>query len=63
MSSAMHAATEPIAVNTGPLIALAACDALDLLRLLHHPVIVPAAVVDEFRRGQAGGAALADLPP
>ena len=59
----MPGANEPIAVNTGPLIALAACDALDLLRHLHHPVIVPTAVVDEFRRGQSGGSALADVPP
>lgn len=47
----MPAASEPIAVNTGPLIALAASDDLDLLRQLHGRVLVPQAVVDEFGRG------------
>ncbi|OFW17631.1 MAG: hypothetical protein A3H97_13445 [Acidobacteria bacterium RIFCSPLOWO2_02_FULL_65_29] len=50
----MPAATEPIAVNTGPLIALAACDSLDLLRHLHSRVLVPTAVVEEFCRGESG---------
>jgi predicted nucleic acid-binding protein len=47
----MPAASEPIAVNTGPLIALAASDDLDLLRQLHARVLVPQAVVDEYGRG------------
>jgi len=32
----MPVASDAIVINTGPLIALAACDALDLLRQLHH---------------------------
>ena len=58
----MPAASEPIAVNTGPLIALAACDALDLLRRLHTQVLVPTAVVEEFCRGRSGEAASTGLP-
>lgn len=50
----MPAASDAIAVNTGPLIALAACDALDLLRRLHSHVLVPTAVIEEFGRGRAG---------
>jgi predicted nucleic acid-binding protein len=49
-------ASDTIAVNTGPLIALAACDGLDLLRQLHEHVLVPSAVADEFSRGPAGSA-------
>lgn len=51
----MPGASESIAVNTGPLIALAACDALDLLQRLHGRVVVPTAVVREFERGGAAG--------
>lgn len=58
----MPAVNEAIVVNTGPLIALTACDALEVLRHLHVPVIVPTAVVEEFRRGKTGGAGPADLP-
>ena len=47
----MPAASEPIAVNTGPLIALAACNSLDLLSSLHARVLVPRAVIDEYTRG------------
>lgn len=35
----MPVASDAIVINTGPLIALAACDALDLLRRLHHHVL------------------------
>jgi hypothetical protein len=47
----MAAASEPIAVNTGPLIALSACGALHLLGALHAPVLVAEAVLAEFLRG------------
>lgn len=47
----MAAASEPIAVNTGPLIALSACGGLQLLRSLHTPVVVAEAVMTEFLRG------------
>lgn len=50
----MPAVSEAIAVNTGPLIALAACEALDVLRRLHRQVLVPSAVVHEFGRGGSG---------
>jgi predicted nucleic acid-binding protein len=58
----MPDASEPITVNTGPLIALAACGALDLLRRLHSHVLIPTAVVEQFGRGRSGGAASTDLP-
>lgn len=58
----MPAASEPIAVNTGPLIALAACDALDVLKRLHTRVLVPTAVVDEFCRGKSDERAVTSLP-
>jgi predicted nucleic acid-binding protein len=48
----MPAASEPIAVNTGPLIALSACGCLDLLSRLHSRVVAPEAVLAEFLRGQ-----------
>jgi predicted nucleic acid-binding protein len=54
--------SEAIAVNTGPLIALAACEALDLLRRLHRQVLVPSAVVQEFGRGGSGAAGVHELP-
>lgn len=58
----MPAVSEAIAVNTGPLIALAACEALDLLRRLHRQVLVPSAVVQEFGRGGSGAAGVIELP-
>jgi predicted nucleic acid-binding protein len=58
----MPAASDTIAVNTVPLIALVACDSLDLLKHLHQHVLVPTAVVDEFGRGGPGGAIAAGLP-
>ena len=58
----MPAASEAIAVNTGPLIALVACQSLDLLKELHRHVLVPTAVVDEFGRGGAGAGVEAGLP-
>lgn len=48
----MPAASEPIAVNTGPLIALSACRCLDLLPRLHPRVVAAEAVLAEFLRGQ-----------
>jgi predicted nucleic acid-binding protein len=58
----MPAASDTIAVNTGPLIALVACDSLDILEQLHRHVLVPTAVVDECGRGGPGGAVAAGLP-
>jgi predicted nucleic acid-binding protein len=58
----MPAVSEAIAVNTGPLIALAACDSLDLLRRLHQQVLVPVAVVEEFGRGGPGTPGSGGLP-
>jgi predicted nucleic acid-binding protein len=58
----MPAASDAITVNTGPLIALVACDSLDLLRQLHRHVLVPIAVVDEFGRGGSGKAGATGLP-
>jgi predicted nucleic acid-binding protein len=58
----MPVVNEVITINTGPLIALAACDGLDLLRHLHRQVLVPSAVVEEFGRG-GSGAAFSMLPP
>lgn len=59
--SAMPSASDHVAVNTGPLIALSACDALNLLRRLHSRVLVPTAVIEEFGRGSPC-APLATLP-
>lgn len=58
----MPAVSEAIAVNTGPLIALAACDAIDLLRQLHRQVLVPTAVVEEFGRGGSRAGVSTKLP-
>ncbi len=60
----MPAVSDAIAVNTGSLIALAACDALELLRRLHRHVLVPTAVVEEYDRGgaSAGDAVFRVLP-
>ena len=58
----MPAASEPIVVNTGPLIAPAACDALDVLGHLHSHVLVPTAVVEAFSRGRSGWAGSTDVP-
>ena len=51
----MPEGSEPIVVNTGPIIALRACGSLDLLARLHAPVIVPDAVVEELARGGSWG--------
>jgi predicted nucleic acid-binding protein len=45
--------SEPIAVNTGPLIALSACRCLEVLKQLHAQVVVPQAVLEEFVRGRS----------
>lgn len=59
----MPGASDAIVVNTGPLIALAACGHVDLLHGLHARVIVPQAVVDELERGRALPSALVvDIP-
>ena len=50
----MPAANEPVVSNTSPLLALAACRQLELLRALHSRVIAPEAVITELERGQAG---------
>lgn len=50
----MSAAREPIVINTSPLLALAACGQMELLRRLHPRVVVPPAVITELERGQAG---------
>ncbi len=47
----MAEASEPVVVNTGPLIALGSCGQVGLLRLLHQRVVVPEAVVIELERG------------
>ena len=54
----MPAANEPIVVNTSPLLALAACRQLELLRALHSRVVTPEAVITELERGQAKPLAL-----
>lgn len=46
----MPEASEPIVVNTGPMIALGACGQIGLLQLLHPRVVVPATVVVELER-------------
>ncbi len=51
---AMPATSEPIVVNTSPLLALSACRQIELLRALHSRVVVPQAVITELERGQAG---------
>tara|TARA_Y100000588_G_scaffold345293_1_gene392395 strand:- start:319 stop:561 length:243 start_codon:yes stop_codon:yes gene_type:complete len=43
---------EPVVVNTGPLIALNACQQIDLLPLLHSPVIAPQEVISELEHGR-----------
>jgi len=48
----MPEASEPIVVNTGPLIALGACGQIDLLRALHSRIVVPQAVLTEFEFGR-----------
>jgi predicted nucleic acid-binding protein len=57
----MQEETSAIVVNTGPLIALTACNQLDLLNLLHSRVLVPQPVVAEIDRGQQAPNAL-DVP-
>ncbi len=46
----MPAASEPIVLNTGPLIALSACGCLELLPKLHSRIVTPEVVVAEFLR-------------
>lgn len=59
----MPAESDEIVVNTGPLIALAACDQIELLHSLHSRVIVPQPVVDELEGGQqVAGAVTVDIP-
>jgi predicted nucleic acid-binding protein len=59
----MPAEGSTVVVNTWPLIALAACGQIDLLRSLHSRVIVPVPVVAELERGRlAAGAMTVDLP-
>lgn len=58
----MREASEAIAVNTGPLVGLVACDGLELLHRLHAQVVATPAGVREFTRGSAQLAARA-LPP
>src|SRR5689334_21439896 len=61
----MPEASEPIVINTSPLIALAACSQIDLLRALHARVIVPQAVLEEFEQGRpdaSPGRIAANLP-
>lgn len=55
----MSMANEPIVVNTSPLLALAACAQLELLRRLHRRVVVPHAVITELERGHAQAKLLA----
>lgn len=52
-------ASEPIVINTSPLLALQVCGQIELLRALHSRVVVPQAVIAELERGQAGVGALA----
>ena len=58
----MPVASDAIAVNTGPLIALTACGCLDLLRQMHRQVLVPADVIEEFERGGPALAPVTGLP-
>lgn len=55
----MPAASEPVVVNTGPLLALGACGQLGLLRMLHARVVAPQAVITELERGQEASLPLA----
>jgi predicted nucleic acid-binding protein len=50
----MPAEDSDVVVNTGPLVALAACGQLDLLTAVHRRVVVPQAVAAEFGRGGPG---------
>lgn len=45
---------EPVVVNTGPLLALHACNRLELLRSLHSRVVIPSEVILELERGSIG---------
>ncbi len=51
--------SEPIVINTSPLLALAACAQLELLRRLHRRVVAPHAVSTELERGHAAAKPLA----
>ena len=55
----MSMVSEPIVVNTSPLLALTACDQLELLHRLHRRVVVPHIVITELERGQAAAKPLA----
>ena len=52
----MPASSESVVVNTGPLLALDACDQIELLRSLYGRVVVPEEVQQEL--GPGGGTAL-----
>ncbi|MBI2922237.1 MAG: hypothetical protein HYY18_14385 [Planctomycetes bacterium] len=42
--------SEPVVVNTGPIVALSCCGCLSLLASLHAPAIIPEEVSLEIRR-------------
>ena len=52
----MPASSESVVVNTGPLLALDACDQIELLRSLYDRVVVPEEIQHELSPG--GGTAL-----
>ena len=59
----MPAESSDVVVNTGPLVALAACGHIELLHSLHARVIVPAPVVAELEHGRlVPGSVTVDLP-
>ena len=49
----MSSKDEPLVINTGPLIALAACGRLSLFHGLFQSVLVPETVRHEFQRGSS----------
>lgn len=59
----MPAVNEPIAVNTGPLIALSACDCLELLPKLHARIVAPEVVLKEYLRGSSASPGDARVHP
>lgn len=58
----MPAGDSDVIVNTGPLVALAACGQLELLTVLHRRVVAPQAVAREFGRGGASDEASFVVP-